>query len=352
MKNKGFTLIELLGVIIILALITLLVFPSIINSVRNASNKTDDLTLELIYNASNLYISNHKDNFIQKEGKKNIINLSDLVEEDLLVSPIKLSNNEDITNEKCVQVTYKDGFNFELRDIGTCEEIYLDGQEVYFDVSKGESCTNYTKSQSNTGVKSGCMKFYAFNDKGEENLNLLLDHNTTALIPWNSKTDVSSGPYDLLVQLYNDTKNWKGTEILNDYTLDQRGQTSNFYYTIEYSKVPSITGATEPYKARIISLKEILEITGADKELNYSETLPNGSLYLDTYKWLYSNLDDNCGNVCYEPLTAGYWTSTTNAGLTRHSWIVYFEGRIGTGEINLTGSYGVRPVITVLKSKL
>ena len=34
MKNKGYTLLELLGVIILLALLTILVFPSVINTIN------------------------------------------------------------------------------------------------------------------------------------------------------------------------------------------------------------------------------------------------------------------------------------------------------------------------------
>ena len=63
MKKNGFTLIELLGVIIILSLLVTLVFPSIINSVRNSSENTDEVTLQLIYNAADLYIDNHKNEF-------------------------------------------------------------------------------------------------------------------------------------------------------------------------------------------------------------------------------------------------------------------------------------------------
>ena len=43
MKNKkGFTLVELLGVIIILSLLIVLVFPKIVNSVKNSTKDTDD----------------------------------------------------------------------------------------------------------------------------------------------------------------------------------------------------------------------------------------------------------------------------------------------------------------------
>ena len=124
MKNKGFTLIELLGVIIILALLMIIVFPSIINSVKNSSNKTDDLTKELIYNAADLFIDEHINDFPKMNGSKYSIDLSALVDEGLITGPIKLSgSDQDITNNKCIQVTYDKGYSYELEDIGSCKEV-------------------------------------------------------------------------------------------------------------------------------------------------------------------------------------------------------------------------------------
>ena len=122
MKNKGITLIELLGVIIILALLMIIVFPSIVNSVKKSSNKTDDLTKELIYNASDLFVDQHINEFPKMNGSKYIIELSTLVEEGLLTGPIKLSGSDlDVTNNKCIQVTYNEGYTYELKDSGTCK---------------------------------------------------------------------------------------------------------------------------------------------------------------------------------------------------------------------------------------
>lgn len=122
MKNRGFTLMELLGVIIILALLMIIVFPSIINSVKNSSNKTDTLTKELIYNAADLFISEHKNDFPKMNGSKYSIELKDLVDEGFLISPIKLSDSDlDITNSKCIQVIYQGSYNYELKDTGTCK---------------------------------------------------------------------------------------------------------------------------------------------------------------------------------------------------------------------------------------
>ena len=139
--KKGFTLIELLGVIIILALLVVLVFPSIVNSVRNSSKKTDDVTLQLIYNASNLYIDNHKNNFPRINGGKYIVDLADLIGEGHLVSPIKLSeSDDDITNKKCVQVIYNNGFDYELKNYSECVIRLFD--DVNVDINGDRKLTN------------------------------------------------------------------------------------------------------------------------------------------------------------------------------------------------------------------
>ena len=40
--------------------------------------------------------------------------------------------------------------------------------------------------KSTTGTKSGCMKWYVFNDKeGNATVNVILDHNTTARVAYN-----------------------------------------------------------------------------------------------------------------------------------------------------------------------
>ena len=138
MKNKGFTLIELLGVIIILALLMILVFPSIINSVKNTSNKTDDLTKKLIYNAADLFIDEHKSVYPKVSGNKYRIGVWELVSEGLLSSPIKLSDSdEDVTNTKCVDVTYTTDYEYELIDCKSTIILPSEYQQVEYIESTG-----------------------------------------------------------------------------------------------------------------------------------------------------------------------------------------------------------------------
>jgi len=119
MKNKGFTLIELLGVIVIISLLMLIVMPKIINSLKSTSIKVDDLTLKMIYSASELYIDEYPNKFEEINGNKNCITLRDLTGEGYLKSPINV-DDIDITDLKSVQVTYNNGFKFEVVDKDDC----------------------------------------------------------------------------------------------------------------------------------------------------------------------------------------------------------------------------------------
>ena len=267
-------------------------------------------------------------------------------------------------------------------------KIYKNGEVVYFDVDNGTKCSNYTETQSNTGTKSGCMKFYAFNDDGKDTVNLILDHNTTAKATWITKEDYITaggedlsnvaacqygklcsknkyGPLTLLTQLKNDTKSWVGTKTPSNYTMDQTGQTSNAKYTIDYSS----------YKARLITAQEIAKITGNthwnektaasydyyffdSKTDTASTTCKNGNTTGCSYGWLYdrtntSCIDSGCLNNS-DQTTDGYWTSSSFAMDTAGAWYVQFDSIIRSGSIigNDNKSIGVRPVIEVLKSNL
>lgn len=122
MKNKGFTLVELLGVIIILALLMLIVFPKIINSIKTSSDEVDELTMKLISSASDLYINDYQKDFPKLDGAKYCIELKLLVDKDLLKAPITLSDSDmDITDLKSVEVIYKDGYNYKLVNKDICQ---------------------------------------------------------------------------------------------------------------------------------------------------------------------------------------------------------------------------------------
>ena len=238
---------------------------------------------------------------------------------------------------------------------------FENGEVVYFDVTTGEKCSNYTETQSNIGVKVGCMKFYAFNDDGKDTVNLILDHNTTATVAWNSSGSNASGPKEVLKQLNDDTKSWVGTKTPSNYTMDQTGQTSNAKYTIDYSG----------YKARLITANEIAQITGnttwdektASSSFHFdtntttaSDTCKNGDTSGCQYGWLYDRTNKSCTTWgCLnnsDKGTFGYWTSSSRADLSEYAWSVYYNAVVDSNRVTNSGGGGVRPVITILKSKL
>ena len=398
MKQKGFTLMELLGVIVILAMLMILVFPSVINFIKKSSNKTDQLTLELIYSAADTYISRHKNEFQEKNGNKYIVPLKELVDDGLLISPIKLSNgNDDLTNIKSVQVSYNNGFNYELKNNDDCEIKYSNGSIIYFDVQKGSICreNEYKANNSKTGyngytnkdesgnvtekldTQSSCLKFYAFNDTGGDTVNLILDHNTTAKVAWHPSSDNSEGPSSdagyVLESLYNDTKEWIGTQTPNNYVMYNSDGTEK--YTVTYNLTPAnISGAETAYKARLITANEIAQITGANKvdTLNWYESLATSDLYyLDgmtgtdsewktpvasstnksNFYWLFDRTKDCTIYGCdiLDSSIYGYWTSSVCPTVTYSAWHVNYKGYIGIYSIVNAGYAGVRPVITILK---
>ena len=239
---------------------------------------------------------------------------------------------------------------------------YNDGEVVYFNVTAGKRCSNYTETQSNIGVKEDCMKFYAFNDNGGVTLNLILDHNTTATVAWNSSKSNTNGPKEVLAQLKEDTSSWIGTITPSNYTMNQTGQTGNANYTIDYSS----------YRARLITANEIAQITG---NTTWDEKSTNSPFYLDTktttisdackdgdtsgcsYGWLYDRTSQTCTkygclNDADSAMTGfGYWTSSSRAVNTSYAWRVSFYGNVSYSIVSDNG-YGVRPVITISKSQL
>ncbi len=266
------------------------------------------------------------------------------------------------------------------------EEIqpYKNGEVVYFNVDNGTKCTSsdYTETQSNVGVKEGCMKFYAFNDDGGDTLNLILDHNTTALVAWVSKADYIAaggedlsndddcqnygycsknkfGPVTLLKKLKSDTASWQGTIIPSNYTMDQSTQGSKAKYTIEYSS----------YKARLITAQEIAQIT---ENTSWNEKTASNWYYFDSktttasttcksgnttgcgYGWLYDRTSTDCTtNGCLNNsnvYTDGYWTASSRAAGSRYAWRMVPSPHVFDSSVG--GGFGVRPVITILKSKL
>ena len=213
---------------------------------------------------------------------------------------------------------------------------YENGYSIYYNPVKGEICTDYSEDNSKTGVKEGCLKWYIFNDDGnKDTVNMILDHNTTASVAYNS-TGKNTEMKEVKTALETDTKNWVN-------------------------------------EARLISAEEIAEITN---NKNWNSLKSTEFFYFETnttepgttcnsngeckYGWLFDRTNKACTNSgCYNDSDVsinGYWTSTKNIGKDNYVWNVGYGGSLGNalggGDVTYTDRYGVRPVIEIEKSKI
>ena len=311
------------------------------------------------YNSYGIYNSAGIDAYGLTMCKPKKSSTNDIVIDEKIVSKgirvvVTLSDNASLVRTSSTNLNNMNYIVFNITNKGT----YANGKEVYFNVTTGKKCNNYTEKQSNTGVKSGCMKFYAFNDDSGDTLNLILDHNTTTTVAWNSSGSNVNGPKEVLTQLKNDTSSWIGTITPSNYI------SSN--YTIDYSE----------YKARLITVQEIAQITSNTSwnektaSMNYffdsvsniypyeaSSICKTGNTTGCSYGWLYDRTNKNCTTYgCKnnsDQETYGYWTVSSYASLPHsRAWYVTYSASVYHDSIDNSDFRGVRPVITVLKSQL
>ena len=370
--KKGFTLIELLAVIVILAVISLIATPMILGVIETSKESSakvsaygyiDAVETQVAINELDANKTNIEDGVYEVEDLKNTYGLvvkgelptsnswvkiekRQIVDYSLKIGEYVVNYNESgVTITKGGEITTKpDGLiksgatKLEASETDTHKGI------VYLDPTDLTKVCNAENSVSTTETKTGCMKWYIFNDDGD-NYTMILDHNTTARIKWND-----------------DNKNVSYEE-------------SNLYAVVEDLKITS-GWIVEP---RIISAEEINTITGKEEWTNTSslyyfdtKTQTHGTFndsVRSKYDWLYNNLnlcktdgeDHGCSiedknsytgyGTAGNGQTWGYWTSTTvgTADFSSNVWRVARSGHLSHSHASYTND-GVRPVITISKS--
>ena len=204
---------------------------------------------------------------------------------------------------------------------------YANGTVVYYNPETNTKCTS-AEAVSTTGTKTGCMRWYAFNYDGSDKVNLLLDHDTTAAVLLISPDTRANGLIEVKKQLKSDTSTW-------NKSINPR--------LIEASEVAKITNNTA---------------WTAGGSFYYfhtnSTTQYQGAAGTNKYAWLFDNTYDCTTYGCNvaNSSTYGYWTNTANSINSYYAWNVYYNGYLLNYNVARTGDLGVRPVITILKSKL
>ena len=327
-KNKGFTLVELLAVIVILALIALIATPIILNVINDAKKQAAKDSAYGYMDAVEKYIVSREleDESIQ-DGRYSVEELNKKIS---VKGSTPDNGNIEIKNSSVKSYDIGiDGYvvsNGKVDKVSTTKS-FKNGTAVYYNPETETKCKS-SEAVSTTGKNSGCMKWYVFNDKeGNATVNVILDHNTTAGVAYNS-TGNNSEMKEVKIKLEEDTKDWKNT-------------------------------------ARLITANEVAKITkhptfNVNKENqdwfyldSNNLTLTVNSTNKSKYAWLfdYTNECTSYGCNVSDSSTWGYWTSSPYKGNSTQAWRVVRNGYLGGNGVIFTGD-GIRPVITISKSNI
>ena len=309
--KRGFTLVELLAVIIALGIIVGIAVPGITKIMEKSKIKAFEASVKGYIKAADMDNSD-------RGGLKNYYSIADGI-----VTEEKTNENIDVqtgTSENgSLEIDNKGKVNGSIYNNRYCAKIidsrinideecsytsFDDGDVIYFNPETSSLCTE-GEAVSTAGTKTGCMKWYAYNDnKNEYRLKLILDHNTTPSCQWNDTGKIVDGSTILNSKLKNDTQTW-------DKELN-----------------PRIISAYE--------IKKLVSNQSFDGKLDKHIPIPSE----------YNFLLDNGGN---------YWTTSI---VTNFDYCAWGVGRSDeTHEVTYrsvtdSANFGLRPVISINKDNL
>ena len=132
MKKKGFTLIELLGVIILLGVLALVVFPLLLKQINNAKKGIKTATDVLILEAAQDYVNDKTNEFIKQEGNSYCVSIEELIKENYFNPDIKDEENNKINSGRVIEIKYqKNEFKYKLVEASECQNIDVEMSNEY-----------------------------------------------------------------------------------------------------------------------------------------------------------------------------------------------------------------------------
>ena len=362
-RYQGFTLIELLAVIVILAVIALIATPLIMNVINDAKKGASRDAGYNVIKAGELRAAT--EGIAGGNPPFHYDETSNLDMKGTLPSKFTLDINEDMDtqlrawlNGYCVvkeyeneTVTIDESKKSEAECVtggSSVTKKYENGEAIYFNPETNQKCSN-SEAVSTTGTKSGCMKWYAFNDsESSSTVNVILDHNTTSEVEANPSDDIEvPNLTEAMEALTNDTKSWPSS-------LKAR--------MIGANEIAKITGNTE-FDATVSGKDKTfwMEDPSYDTESGTMPTFPQPGEA--KYKWLF---DYTMGCADYgcsvdDDSTSGYFTGTPSILNQDYAWVVIGSGVVADSgalfsspetRVNVGIKIGVRPVVTISKSLL
>lgn len=104
MKEKGFTLIELIGVIVLLAIIILITYPSIVNIIKKSNNKIDSATSALIISGAKNMVDENKNSYPLTNGNVYCVTIKSLINKGYVISDLETGNGNKINTDRYVMI--------------------------------------------------------------------------------------------------------------------------------------------------------------------------------------------------------------------------------------------------------
>ena len=341
MKRKGFTLIELLAVIVILAIIALIATPTILGVIEKARKGASEQSALGYIDAveKQVAINQVKNENLINDGTYNVPMTGITVKGEAPTKGWLKIEKGMVTNYSFVIGKYVVTKGSETvkgdepaksdEEVTKTYPVYSNGTAVYYNPETNSKC-NQSEAVSTTGAKTGCMKWYTFNDEGENasTVNMILDHNTTAKVVYNS-TNVNTEPKEVITALTSDTSTWNNN--LN---------------------------------VRLITADEVAKITG-NMNFNCLTSVSDDWFYLDSnshtqvatsqnkskYAWLF-DYTNNCisyGCNIEDSSNYGYWTGTSVFNSDSRVWYIVRNGYMNYLDAKHDDNRGIRPVITISK---
>ncbi len=150
-ENHGFTLIELLGVVILLAIISLIATPIILNVIKEAQDSSDMSSANLIESSGHNY---YAASLLDESKQEKIDNYQDIYEElDIMNKPefgqLYVNSNDKVAmaviiNNKCYKKDYMT--DIEVVDVSECDLGYMGPDDVKPTISQTASNTNINEN--------------------------------------------------------------------------------------------------------------------------------------------------------------------------------------------------------------
>lgn len=129
--KKGFTLVEMISVVLIMALISITVLPSILNQVSNKTDEISEASEKVIFTAVSNYLNNKKVTYPKVPNNTYCVTLNELVKNGELTSPIKdLKSGNEIALNTVIKATLNGYADYEYcfvnennENCNKCEEV-------------------------------------------------------------------------------------------------------------------------------------------------------------------------------------------------------------------------------------